>query len=303
MKIHAMQGLSALHVFFLMFLFLCPSNHAYAKEDVSSLVQEFQRIEKQFGGRLGVSATDTGTGRRVEYRKDERFPFCSTFKMLLVAAVLKKSETAPGLLEKNIAYTEKELVSWSPVTKERLSSGMSLSELCAAALRQSDNTAANLLLREIGGPEALTNFARSLGDSVFVLNRWEPELNAATPGDARDTTSPAAMEADLRALALGGVLGKTQRTLLQNWLKGNATGGESIRAGVPAGWTVGDKTGSGGYGTTNDIAVLWPPSGAPLVLAVYFTQSEKDAPMRRDVLAHVARLVTGALTRINEAAP
>lgn len=265
---------------------------AHAKQDAQSRLEtEFRKLEDASGGRLGVSATDTETGRRVQYRADERFPFCSTFKTLLVAAILKKSETDTGLLEKNISYSKKDLVSWAPVTQNHLSDGMSIFNLCAAALQYSDNTAANLLLREVGGPESLTAFARSIKDSMFVLNRWETELNSALPGDERDTTTPSAMEASLSALVLGGVLGEMQTELLQNWLKGNTTGTESIRAGVPGGWSVGDKTGSGGYGTTNDIAVIWPPSGKPMVLAVYFTQNKEDAPARRDILARVAELI------------
>ena len=276
--------------FFLILSCMAASGFAQARE-TTLIEQKLQALEEASGGRLGVSATDTETGRRVRYRADERFPFCSTFKAILVSAILKKSETETGLPEKRIFYTEKDLVSWSPVTEKHVSSGMTVADLCAAALQYSDNTAANLLLREVGGPEALTAFARSIKDSVFVLNRWETELNSAIPGDERDTTSPSAMETSLRSLALGDALGDTQKTRLRDWLKGNTTGNESIRAGVPSGWIVGDKTGSGGYGTTNDIAVIWPPSGKPMVLAVYFTRNEKDAPARRDVLAKAARLV------------
>jgi beta-lactamase class A len=174
---------------------------------------------------------------------------------------------------------------------------MRVDELCAAAIEYSDNTAANLLLKLSGGPRGLTEFARSIGDKSFRLDRGEPALNEAFPGDERDTTTPEAMAASLHAIALGDALPAPQREMLVGWLKGNTTGGESIRAGVPADWVVGDKTGSGGYGTTNDIAVLWPPKGPPFVLVVYFTQPTPDAAMRRDLISAVARLLVGTEDR------
>jgi beta-lactamase class A len=247
------------------------------------------------GGQLGVAALDTGSGRVIRHRADTRFPCCSTFKVLLAGAVLKRHAAEPGLLQQRIRYTRGDLVSYSPVSDKHVDSGMSVGELCAAALQYSDNTAANLLMRRLGGPQAVTDFARSLGDKDFRLDRWETELNTAMPGDPRDTTTPAAMAASLRALALGDALPPAQRSQLQAWLRGNTTGGKRIRAGVPADWAVGDKTGSGDYGTTNDVAVLWPPGRAPIVLALYFTQPRQDAAWRDDILAEAARLVAQGL--------
>ncbi len=172
---------------------------------------------------------------------------------------------------------------------------MSIAQLCAATVQYSDNTAANLLIKGLGGLEAVNRFTQGIGDPAFRLDRREPDLNSAIPGDLRDTTTPAAMAASVKKIVLGEVLGASQREQLIVWLKGNTTGDASIRAGAPAGWIVGDKTGAGDYGTTNDVAVLWPPKGAPVVLAVYFTQPQQDAESRRDVLAAATRLVMAHL--------
>jgi beta-lactamase class A len=163
-----------------------------------------------------------------------------------------------------------------------------------AAVQVSDNTAANLLMRQVGGPAGVTAFARSLGDDTFRLERWEPDLNSAIPGDPRDTTTPLAMMRTLRKLALGDALTPPARKLLVGWMLSSTTGAEKIRAGVPHDWKVADKTGSGSHGTTNTIAVMWPPAKerAPIVIAVYFTQSPK---LRNDVVAAAARAVVAAL--------
>lgn len=167
---------------------------------------------------------------------------------------------------------------------------MTWAELSAATLQYSDNTAMNLILTQLGGPAKLTEFARSIGDKSFRLDRPEPELNTAIPGDERDTSTPQAMAESLQNLTLGDALAKSQRAQLVGWLKGNTTGAASIRAGLPATWQVGDKTGAGEYGTTNDIAVIWPDNHAPLILVTYFTQPVKDAQSRREILAEAAKI-------------
>ncbi|APA89734.1 class A beta-lactamase (plasmid) [Paraburkholderia sprentiae WSM5005] len=252
-------------------------------------------LESATGGRLGVAALNTADGTQVQHRADERFPFCSTFKVMAASAILKRSETENGLRRQHIAYTKDELVAYSPITAEHAGTGMTVSELCAAALQHSDNTAGNLLIKMLGGPAAVTAFARSIGDDPFRLDRWETELNTAIPGDPRDTTTPAAMAGSLQRLALGDALGAPERAMLIEWMRGNTTGAAKIRAGVPAAWSVADKTGGGDYGTTNDIAVMWPPGKPPIVLAVYFTQPDKDAPVRNDVVATAARIVAETL--------
>ena len=247
------------------------------------------------GGRLGVAALNTATGAVLRHRADERFAFCSTFKILAASAVLRRSVTERGLLERRLAYTERDLIANSPITRQHAGEGMTVAALCAAALQYSDNTADNLILGLLGGPPAVTAFARSIGDRAFRLDRWETALNDAVPGDPRDTTTPAAMMQDVQRLALGPALAPPQRDQLVAWLRGNTTGAKRIRAGVPADWLVADKTGTGDYGTSNDLGVVWPPGRRPLVLVVYFTQGEKNAAPRDDVIAAATKITIDAL--------
>lgn len=266
-----------------------------AASPVGAAPASFAALERAAGGRLGVCAIDTATGRRALHRADERFPFCSTFKAMLGAAVLAQSVAHPGLLQQRVTYGRSDLVSYSPVTERHADTGMTVAELCAATIQYSDNTAANELMKLIGGPAAVTAYARSIGDDTFRLDRWETELNTALPGDLRDTTTPAAMAASLRVLVLGDALPAAQRAQLIEWLRGNKVGDKRIRAGVPAGWRVGDKTGTGDYGTTNDAGVMWPPSRAPIVLAVYYTQTRADAKAKDDVIATATRIAIATL--------
>lgn len=268
-------------------------------QKISAENNELAKLEASAKGRLGVAAINTGNGMRVHYRADERFPFCSTFKTIVAAAILKKSATDKGLLGKRIHYNKDDLVKsgYAPITQKHIADGMTIAELCAATVQYSDNAAANFLMKELGGPAAVTNYARSIGDDTFRLDRWEPELNTAIPGDERDTTTPAAMEKSLHRLMLGDALALPQREQLVVWLKGNTTGGKRMLAGVPKGWIVGDKTGTGSYGTTNDAGALWPGNaGAPIVTVVYFTQNDKDAAPRDDVIAAATRIVINALS-------
>nr|WP_315430588.1 class A beta-lactamase [uncultured Albidiferax sp.] len=254
--------------------------------------QQLQALETAAAGRLGIAAFGVGS---LLYRADERFPACSTFKLVLASAILARSAQDPGLLQQRIRYTASDLVSYSPITEKHVASGQTVAELCAAALQYSDNSASNLLMRLLGGPPAVTAFAHAIGDSSFRLNRWETDLNSAIPGDPRDTCTPAGMAHSLQALLLGNVLALPQRTQLKDWMLGNTTGATRIRAGVPAAWQVADKTGAGSYGTTNDIGVVWSPAGMPVVLAVYFTQPNKGAPMRNDVVAAATRIAVQTL--------
>jgi beta-lactamase class A len=255
----------------------------------------FRDLETSLDGRLGVFALDTGSGKRLAYRAAERFPMCSTFKAVLAGAILDRSTRDDSLLAQRIPYAAADLVTYSPITEKNTGDGMLVSELCAAAVRYSDNTAANLLLRILGGPTGLNAYARFAGDASFRLDRWETDLNSAVPDDPRDTTTPEAMTNHLFRLALGTLLPEAQRLKLQDWLRGNTTGDTRIRAGVPVDWTVGDKTGTGSYGTANDSAVLWPPQQKPIVLTIFTTRREKDAEARNDILASAAKIVADTL--------
>jgi beta-lactamase class A len=253
-------------------------------------------IEARTGGRIGVAALDTGSGKRLDYRAEERFPMCSTFKFLAAAAVLKRVDEKQEKLERFVSYDSKDILEYAPVTKTHLKDGgMTLGALCAAAIEQSDNTAGNLLLDAIGGPSGLTNFVRGLGDNMTRLDRKEPELNSAISGDERDTTTPAAICLDMQRLLLAGALSESSRRQLEEWLQHNETGGLMIRAGVPTRWSIGDKTGRGANGATNDIAIIRPPNRAPILLAIYSVGSSVSADERAAVVAQVARIVIEAL--------
>jgi beta-lactamase class A len=252
-------------------------------------------LEARSGGRLGVMALDTATGRRLGYRAEERFPLCSTFKVLLAGAVLARVEKGQERMDRPIAYTKADLLDYAPVTKARAAEGrMTVEALCAAAVEASDNTAANLLLQTLGGPAGLTAFARGLGDAVTRLDRTEPTLNTALPDDPRDTTTPAAMVESLKAMLLGGGLEPESCQRLEGWMRGCTTGGDRLRAGLPAEWTVGDKTGTGDRGTVNDVAILRPPGRGPILVAAYYTGSRVPLKDRSAVLAEVGRLVAAA---------
>lgn len=275
------------------------SFHLQATQSPTDFEKKLCSLESSTHGRLGVCAINTLNNKSLCYRADERFPLCSTFKVMDVAAILKKSMTDPGLLEKRITYTKLDLAPyWNPITEQHVTEGMTVEELCAAAMSYSDNSAANFLANQLGGPSAVTAFARSIGDTAFRLDHLEGNgLGSAIPGDLNDTTTPEAMTKSLREIMLGTILSSTLREQLQRWFKANTTGNTCIRAGMPIGWTVGDKTGSGDYGTRNDIAVLWPTKGSPIVLSIYFTQFKKEAPKRDDVIASATQIVMQELDK------
>jgi beta-lactamase class A len=257
-----------------------------------------QRIEAASGARLGVALLDTATGRRVAHRADERFPMCSTFKFLAAALVLQRVDRGLESLDRPVAIDAAKLVTYSPATGRQVGGHMTMGALCEAAVTLSDNTAANLMLESFGGPAGLTRFARTLGDDVTRLDRFETALNEAIPGDPRDTTSPAAMLGLMRELLLGRALAPASREQLRGWMRGNTTGATSLKAGLPADWPIGDKTGAGGHGTRNDIAIVWPRGdGAPVLVAAYLTGAAAldDAAQRR-VLAEVGALLPDFVT-------
>lgn len=257
------------------------------------LEQDIAALEKERGGRLGAAVLDTSNGTGATFRGDERFPMCSTFKLLAVTATLARVDSGKERLDRRIRFQASDVVANSPLTKGHAGDGMTLAEICEAAMIVSDNTAANLLLADMGGPSGVTAYARSLGDQVTRLDRREPDLNEALPGDPRDTTSPKAMLANLRTIVTGKILTPGSREHLVNWLIGNKTGDTRLRAGLPHDWRVGDKTGSGERGTTNDVGVIWPSSGRPPVfVAVYLTGSSSESEHRNATIAAVGRAVS-----------
>jgi beta-lactamase class A len=253
---------------------------------------EILRIEAASSGRLGVAVLDTHDGRRLQHRGDERFPMCSTFKFLAAAHVLARVDRQQEQLDRRVPVRTADLVDYSPVTQPRADrEPMTVEELCGAAMTISDNTAANMLLVTLGGPAGLTAYLRELGDTQTRLDRNEPTLNTARPGDPRDTTTPAAMLGTMQKLVLGEALSPSSRGRLTQWLIDNQTGNSRLRAGVPAGWRVGDKTGSGAHGTHNDIGVIWPTGRKPVLVTAYLTGTNEPLSTRERTLADVGRLV------------
>lgn len=252
----------------------------------------WREIEQGVQGRLGVAILDAGSGRIEGHRLDERFPMCSTFKWLAAAEVLRRVDRGEERLDRVVPYGREALVPYAPVTEKHVGAGLTLAALCEATITVSDNPAANIIMRTYGGPEAVTRLARSLGDAVTRLDRWEPELNEAAPGDPRDTTSPRAMARSLQAAVLGDALAPASRAQLARWLEATSTNGARLRKDLPAGWRMGSKTGTGNRGTANDVGVFWPPGRAPIVVAAYITESTATDAARNDAIAQVARLVT-----------
>jgi beta-lactamase class A len=267
---------------------------ARAQEWPKTLERALAAIETG-GGRLGVAILDTSNGEVVGLRADERFPLCSTSKALITAAVLAGVDASRLALDDRIAITPTDLLSYAPVTKTHVGGELSLADLCAAAIEVSDNTAANLLIGRLGGPAAVTAFVRSLGDETTRLDRTEPSLNEANPGDPRDTTTPAAMARTLARIAAGDALHPASRELWAGWLIDCKTGLAKLRSGLPGNWRVGDKTGSGGHGANNDVAIVWPPGRAPFVVASYLAETDAPDAAKNAVHAAVGRALAAAL--------
>ncbi|CAI9403931.1 Beta-lactamase CTX-M-1 [Pleomorphomonas sp. T1.2MG-36] len=252
----------------------------------------FAALEARSGGRIGVAALDKATGARLSRRADERFAMCSTFKMVAAAAVLAAVDRGELKLDTKIPYGKADLLSYAPVAAEHVAEGaLSLEALCRAAVAVSDNTAANLILKEIGGPAGWTAYARTLGDATSRLDRNEPTLNTAREGDPRDTTTPEAMMGNVDALLLGDALSDASRKRLEDWMLAGTVTGPLIKAGVPKTWQVADKSGSGGNATRNDVGIIYRPDKAPILAAIYTTGSKLDPDGRNKLIADAATLI------------
>ncbi|MCH9729371.1 MAG: class A beta-lactamase [Actinomycetia bacterium] len=252
-------------------------------------------LEQRYGVVVGLWALDLLGGRSLAHRVGERFAMCSTFKTYAAAAVVRKSERGEIALSDTVTIEPADIIAHSPVAGTRVGAAMTLAELCQAALQQSDNAAANWLLRVLGGPSAITEFARSIGDEESRLDRWETELNSAVPGNLRDTSTPGALGLGYRNLLAGEALGAAGRQQLTDWMRGNAT--SSMRAGLPAGWTSADKSGSGGYGTTNDVGIAYAPDGRRLLLSMMSRSATDDpaAPNQRPMIGELTAIAVGDL--------
>ena len=250
-------------------------------------------LEEEAGGCVGVAALDTGSGKRLEYHADQRFAMCSTYKLLLTAAVLSRIDSQAENSDRRVRFDRQDLEQYAPVIAAHLPEGsMTVLDLCAATAVYSDNSAANLLLRSIGGPAALTGYVRSLGDSVTRIDRTEPAINTNLPGDQRDTTTPNAMLNTMQKILLSDLLSQQSRQQLRNWLVDSKTGSSRLRAGINPAYPAGDKSGSGDNGATNDVLVVWPNPNSPFLIAAYYTGSTAPQEARDSVLADVSRIVS-----------
>lgn len=282
----------------LLSLLACTSPIMNSPIKSTGLVDLAVETEKRLDARIGLAVYDYHSGKRWEYNANDRFPLTSTFKALACAAVLERVDAGDEDLQRVVIVRESDLVPYAPVTEKRLGGqGMTLYELCGAAMSMSDNTAANLVLRSLGGPQGVTGFARRIGDSVTRLDRWEIELNQASPGDLQDTTTPNAMAQNLRRLVFGDVLSTDSRQQLVDWLVGNKVAGSLIRAGIPGDWRIGDRTGAGGYGSRSIIAVIWPPERKPVVAAIYMTETKASFDERNAAIAGMAKALKEELVR------
>lgn len=259
---------------------------------------DLAELEKTSGGRLGVYILDTGTGKATGYRADERFALASTFKLSLAAMILKMAEEGKVKLDQKIPYSKADLLPNSPVTEANVDKGsLTVEELARGTQVTSDNAAANLLLAHIGGPQKVTAFWRSLGDETSRLDEIEGELNSATRDKAEDTTSPGAMARSVAKILTGDTLSAASREKLRGWMEATETGKNRIRAGLPKGWRVGNKTGTMSDkqigNQLNDVAIIWREGKAPLIVAVYYEPgSFGDGSKAKDeaVLAEVGRI-------------
>ncbi|PFB30244.1 class A beta-lactamase BlaIII [Bacillus cereus] len=255
--------------------------------------QSFAKLEKEYDAKLGIYALDTGTNQTVAYHSDDRFAFASTSKSLAVGALLRKNSLEA--LDQRITYTHEDLSNYNPITEKHVDTGMTLKELADASVRYSDSTAHNLILKQLGGPSEFEKILREMGDTVTTSERFEPELNEVHPGETHDTSTPEAIAKTLQSFTLGTALPIEKRELLVDWMKRNTTGDKLIRAGVPKGWEVADKTGAGSYGTRNDIAIIWPPNKKPIVLAILSNHDKEDAEYDDKLIADATKVVLSTL--------
>lgn len=270
-----------------------PSEYPEEADEQSAIESSFVQLEEEYGAKLGVFAIDTGTGRSIAYRPDERFAYASTYKALAAGLILMNSSADE--LDQVITYTKDDLVSYSPVTEKHLKTGMTIRDICEAAVRYSDNTAGNILLKKLGGPEGYEKALKQIGDQVTQADRYEPELNEAVPGDTRDTSTPRSLATTLSSFIVGNVLTDDKRSILIDWMSGNATGDELIRAGAPKDWKVADKSGAGNFGTRNDIAIVWPPNGSPIIVAIMSNRDVQDADYDNALIAQAAKVALDSL--------
>lgn len=277
-------------------LSLCLSltSASLAQTPFDTLADTVAQVEARLGARIGVSLVETGSELSWLHREDERFLMNSTVKTPICGTVLARLDAGALSLSDTMRVAQEEILTYAPVTKERVGSEMTIADLCLAALDMSDNTATNMLLDRIGGPQAVTAFFRSIGDEVSRVDRREPELNTFVPGDPRDTTTPAAMTATLRRLLLGDVLSPSSRDQLAAWMSHGGVTGDFLRADAPDDWLILDKSGGGSH-TRNIIAVIAPDEGSPWVISIFISDTDADFAARNAALREISSAVISVI--------
>ncbi|WP_435249650.1 class A beta-lactamase [Vibrio sp. nBUS_14] len=253
--------------------------------------QSIEKVESRVSARIGVAVYDTATNEMWSYKGDERFPMMSTFKTLACANLLYDSENEGLDLESKARVESNKLIAWSPITKEFVGKDISLKDACTATMEMSDNTAANIVLAGIDGPNGLTEFLRSTGDNKTRLNHIEPDLNHARPGDVRDTTTPNTMVKTLNDLVYGNVLSEASKAQLKTWMKDNKVSDGMIRSILPDGWNIADRSGAGAYGSRAITAIVWSETRAPLIISISLTETELTIPERDTVINEIGELI------------
>ena len=258
-----------------------------------AIINAARAAETALKARVGIAVLDTGSGQQWDYRADERFPMASTFKTLACAALLNGG---PDKTNATVVIDEKDLQSYAPVTSKMVGQQASAADLCAITLRTSDNTASNKVIDVLGGPSAITAFVRSTGDDTTRLDRVEPDLNEGKPGDKRDTTTPRAMTQTMQRLLLGSALDPANQKQLTDWLIADEVGGPLLRAAIPVDWRIADRTGAGGFGTRGVVAMMWPPKKAPIVTAIYLTETAATMDQRNAAIADIGKAIVTELS-------
>ena len=290
---------SHITAFFVIVVLTSCLNSSFAQSiNSNNILTSLKKLESTTEGHLGIFAVNTANGHTVAYRAGDIFPTGCTSKVIGVSALLNKSLSTPSLLMEKITYSAQDLEDWSPVTRKNLADGMTVQALCAAAISFSDNTAMNLLLKQIGGTKGMAGFAHSIGNASFRQdNGWPDEAFSGGKNNLEDSSTPKDMTDSLQKLTLGNALGKDQQTLLTHWLINTHTGAKRIRSGIPKDWIIGNKTGTGAlYGTTNDIAIVWPPHHKPIFIGIFYTSEHKQAKKREDVISKASALLVKAFS-------
>ncbi|MFV0575049.1 MAG: class A beta-lactamase [Vibrio sp.] len=269
---------------------------AFAEPSQYPLVdKQIQQVEQELSARVGVTILDVDSGKLWDHNGDQRFPLTSTFKTIACGKLLNDSEDGQLQLTDTVKVRTVDLVTYSPVVEKYVGKQIELQNACQAAMYMSDNTAANIIIKAVGGTEAVTQFARTLGDKVTRLDRFEPELNQGKPNDERDTTTPNMISQDINALLFGSVLSEQSKQQLKEWMVNNQVTGNLLRSVLPDYWHIADRSGAGGYGSRSITAVVWTDNQSPVIISIYLTQTEASMDELNQAIVEIGKAIFDSL--------